>query len=192
MTRAYYANGSQDKAIVTDIGEGKILETRDIETSAGASYGCSEFRAPEVHGVQEWSPAADVFSFGVLCCKVLDLWAEVCRTPIPDKLRQLVPCSHGETLVPKEITKVVEGCLSRVPAERPSIRSVTMDLDRLFTNFYSESEDNSPLRGEPEGLQEQIEWSRFTWRKALAIAQGAMDAGVPGQYSTRESILGDK
>jgi serine/threonine protein kinase len=188
-------NDSEDHAIVTDIGEGKVLDTRGIETSAGASYGCSEFRAPEVRGAQGWSSAADVFSFGVLCCKVLELWADVCTSPIANKLRKLVPGLDGEEIVPKEIKKVVEGCLSRGPTERLSIGSVITELDRLSGKFWYEEKgytSQSALKDEPEELLKQIEWRSLNWRQTLAVARGAIDARVPGEYSTRDSILDDE
>lgn len=195
MARAFYVNDSEDNAIVTDIGEGKILDTRDIDTSAGASYGCSEFRAPEVHGVQGWSSAADVFSFGVLCCKILELRAEICApVPIPTKLQPSIPLSDGEEIAPKEFTEVVESCLSSDPGLRPSIRSVITHLDRLTQDFFYEENGYSPrraLKEQPEELLNQIEWSRLNWRQVLAAARGLVQTRAPGVFNTRDSILDD-
>ena len=98
-------------------------------------------------------------------------------------------------MVPKEITKIVEGCLSRGPTERPGIRSVITELDRLASKFWYEKKGysaQSALKDEPEELLKQVEWSGLNWRQSLAVARGAIDARVPGEYSTRESILDDE
>lgn len=184
---------SEDSAIVTDIGEGKILDTRDVDVAAGASYGCSEFRAPEVRGVQGWSSAADVFSFGVLCCKVLELRINVCNATLPGKLQQLAQNSDVEDLMPKEIATILQSCLSRTPSDRPGIRSVIKGLNRLSQDFWYEEKGytaHAALRDEPEELLNQIQWCLFNWEEALAIAQGDIaDPRVSKYYATRDSIL---
>jgi serine/threonine protein kinase len=195
VARAVYVNDSEDHAIVTDIGEGKILDIRDIDTSAGASYGCSEFRAPEVHGGQGWSSAADVFSFGVLCCKVLELRGQVCaRVPIPTILQQAIPLSDGEEIAPKDFAEAVKSCLSSDPGLRPSIRSVITHLDDLTGDFFYEEDGYSSrraLKEQPEELLDQIEWSPLNWRQALATARGFLPTGASRVFNTRDSILDD-
>lgn len=194
IARTYYVNDSEDHAIVTDIGEGKILDARGIENSAGASYGCSEFRAPEVHGAQGWSLAADVFSFGVICCKVLELRANVSTGPVPTALRQFISGSDGEELVPEEIKSILEGCLKPEAINRPTIRSVITDLNNLSRKFWYEEDGythQSALKEEPETLLKQIQWTSFSWRRALAIVKGALPTRHVGDHITRDSILGD-
>jgi len=194
VTSAYYVNDSEDHAIVSDIGEGKVLDTRDVDISAGASYGCSEFRAPEVRGTQGWSSAADVFSFGVLCCKVLEIHVNIRMGSIPKKL-QHTALNSNEELVPEEIKTTVEACLRREPKDRPSIRSVITDLDRLTVKFWYEEKGyttQSALKDEPEELLKQLEWSALNWSRALAVAQGVIRNKYFGEYSTRDSILDDE
>ena len=169
------------------------MPTQGLESSA--SYGYSEFRAPEVHGVQGWSSAADVFSFGVLCCKVLELRAEICAAvPIPTKLQQLIPLSDGDEIAPREFTEVVEGCLRSDPGSRPSIRSVIARLDRLTTAFFYEENGYSQrtaLKEQPQELLNQIEWSHLNWKQILAAARGFIQTKAPGVFNTRDSILDD-
>jgi hypothetical protein len=74
-----------------------------------------------------------------LCGKVLELRADVFTAQIPTTLRQVVPTGlDGEEMVPQEFKKIIEGCLSREHTERPSMRSVIRDLDRLSGKFYYE------------------------------------------------------
>jgi serine/threonine protein kinase len=72
--------------LITDIGEGKILregkEFADVSDHL-ASYGSIDFRAPEVHGSDGWTPKAEVFSFGVIACKIFRIRQYACTAAPP-------------------------------------------------------------------------------------------------------------
>jgi hypothetical protein len=62
---------------------------------------------------------------------------------MPTTLRQVVPTGlDGEEMVPQEFKKIIEACLSREHTERPSMRSVIRDLDRLSGKFYYEEKSS--------------------------------------------------
>jgi serine/threonine protein kinase len=192
MISKHYINESEDSAIITDIGEGKMLDGRDIETGPGRSYGALGYRAPEIRGTQNWTTAADVFSFGVLCSHILQFRAQVCTERPPAVILELFPASTQEEMIPTEIKKVVQECLSVEPTARPAIRSVITDLERVARKFWFESEGYTPqtaLKDEPEELLKQIHWSTVNLTQELALAKGLMSARDMRTIRTRDSIL---
>ena len=186
VVRTHHGQSVQDHAVLTDMGEGKTLNKRNVETPAGASYGCSEFRAPEVHGAQSWSSAADVFSFGVLCCKTLELRARVCQTSLPSNSHHLLSFPNRDDIVPAEIAEIIEGCLRHAPSERPGMYMVMMELDSLSRKIPDEEREQKCGQAE---LLKQLQWSDWNWKQALAVAQRVPAASSFGQYNTRDSIL---
>jgi hypothetical protein len=73
----------------------------------------------------------------------------------PDRVAEVHAGLDEEDLVPKEIKSIVEGCLRHSTIDRPNIRSVITDLDRLSTKFLYEKKGYTPQRAledEPEEL----------------------------------------
>jgi hypothetical protein len=139
VARAYYVNDSKDHAVVTDIGEGKSLDSRNLETSAGAGYGCREFRAPEVMAVKDGLPPQTSFPSGSCVAKSSSCELMSARPRSPPRCGRWPRLAWtGEEMVPQKFKKIAEGCLSREHTERPSMRSVIRDLDRLSGKFYYE------------------------------------------------------
>ncbi|KAH8592166.1 hypothetical protein B0O99DRAFT_247267 [Bisporella sp. PMI_857] len=157
--------------IITDIGEGKVLSPEKAvmgPTNTRSSYGAVDFRAPEVHGHTGWSTKAEVFSFGVIACKILE-----CKSLIPTTTPDWVLSEAQENLsqaltssdmiahiVPAGLQKVIERCLSNLPEDRPSMRDTVLELDDITGNFTSDTMD--------PGGKRRITWVYWNWSETLA------------------------
>jgi serine/threonine protein kinase len=175
VTDRYYPNDAQCPHeydyIITDIGEGKVLSPEKVvmgPMNARSSYGAVDFRAPEVHGHTGWSTKAEVFSFGVIACKILD-----CKSLIPtttpdwvlsearEKLPQaLTSLEMTVYVVPAGLKKVIEPCLSNLPEDRPSMKDTVLALDDVAEDFTSDTMD--------PGGKRKIKWVYWNWRETLA------------------------
>jgi len=174
VTDRYYPNDPRNPHeydyIITDIGEGKVLnpdkEVIDL-TKPRLSYGAVDFRAPEVHGQTGWSTKAEVFSFGVISCKILDCKSLAPMFP-PDWVLSEVQEQHpGQAfsmdmiahIVPAGLKKVIEACLSYSIEDRPSMRDTVLALDEVTSGFTS---DSMKLNG-----KRKIRWMYWNWNESL-------------------------
>lgn len=160
--------------LITDIGEGKILrEGREFVDLSDhvASYGAVDFRAPEVHGSEGWTTKAEVFSFGVIACKVFRNRQYACTAaPSVWVLEQLQgngqhveqkTTTTGSPIVPSKLRKIIEPCLSYSPDARPTMREVVRQLDDFSLDLVIDKD---------EGYTEEdldIEWSHWDWEDSL-------------------------
>jgi hypothetical protein len=71
---------------VIDLGESKVLgvKSADMLAVGRARYNAVDYRALEVSQNEGWTVQADVYSFGVLCRKVLTCRAVECTSAPPD------------------------------------------------------------------------------------------------------------
>ncbi len=175
VTDRYYPNDAKNPHefdyIITDIGEGKVLSPEKAvmgPTNARSSYGAVDFRAPEVNGHRGWSTKAEVFSFGVIACKILD-FKSLIPTTTPDwilseaqeKISQgLTSTDTAAYIVPAGLNKVIEPCLSNLPEDRPSMRDTVRALDDITDDFTSDKMD--------PGGKRKTKWVYWNWREALA------------------------
>ncbi|MBI3181412.1 MAG: protein kinase [Myxococcales bacterium] len=106
--------GPQDEPFLLDFGVATEQGAERL-TEMGSSPGTPGFMAPEQELGDEVGPAADVFALGMTCCFALGVrW--------PEEAARL----------PRPLRKVMEGCLTRNPAERcPSMEAVQAELARL-------------------------------------------------------------
>jgi len=146
-------NQYEHSSLVADIGEGKHVDT---DTTPGASVGALDFHAPEVHGTKGWTTAADVFAFGVVACKFLDIRLQNCKDDVPDYVRERANhvLEDAATFVPTQLKQVVLQCISAEAGKRPLIRDVINFLHELSMDFLAEKE--SPGK-------EKVEWSTWDW-----------------------------
>jgi hypothetical protein len=157
--------------VVTDIGEGKVFQTQEqdlLSVDHWASYGATDFRAPEVNGRRGWSTKAEVFSFGIIATTILDCRRFSCTFPPPtwvlEKLQKTYPLMSQNPvmvahIIPQSLKDVLETCLQSDAAERPEIRPVVRSLDNTSMEFFSEDPD----RFEKPDLQ--IEWTIWPWNE---------------------------
>jgi protein tyrosine kinase len=160
VTDRYYAldasNPHSYSFLISDIGEGKMLrqgqEFRDPSNHL-ASYGAVEFRAPEVRGGEGWTTNAEVFSFGVIACKVLQIRNAVCTAAPPNNLvaklrrkshRSLLDAETMTYFVPSILREAIGPCLEYLPVRRPTMRQVVQLLDDLSVEFVPSSDSYTP------------------------------------------------
>lgn len=161
--------------LLTDIGEGKMLDSKQEihdPTAHIASYGAKDFRAPEIRGSQNWSTEAEVFSFGVIMCKILDRRRLDCQSAPPNHVTAEVGKlraglihrveQHGQ-IVPSDLMEIGKRCLSRLPSERPSARDITRVLDDLFMHIGADMESN--------GEERRVVWAIWNWNESLACGR---------------------
>jgi hypothetical protein len=175
VTDRYYPNdphfNHEFDYMISDMGEGKALnpDAEKVDLArAHASYGAVEFRAPEVHGNDGWSFEAEVFSFGVIATKVLNCRQFSCNEPPPESiLSRVKPYRDGESLpsdptdyiVPTEIRKAIEPCMSHFPNRRPTMRKVVHALNDVFP---------AALPGDPKlEHNNKIKWTYWRWTDSL-------------------------
>ncbi|MEO3782072.1 serine/threonine-protein kinase [Actinocorallia sp. B10E7] len=112
---------ADDGPRVIDFGIARALDGGDTElTGTGALIGSPSFMAPEQALGREATPASDVFSLGVTL-------AAACtgRTPFegrsaPQVLYNVVHADPDLTELPPALREIVEPCLAKDPAARPS------------------------------------------------------------------------
>lgn len=140
--------------LISDIGEGKNLSERDLHV-VGASMGAKQFRAPEIRGGKGWTVKADVFAFGVLACKLLDLRDQVCGDAQDKEDTSQSESTSYVRSIPERLRKPLEACMTREPDQRPSMRGVIRILDDFSVVLLSK---------EPV----MVTWD---WNKTLADAR---------------------
>lgn len=157
--------------LLSDLGEGKVLrdeQKANDSTAHHASYGAIDPRAPEISGNHGWSTAAEVFSYGVIACKILDLRSYFSNSgpsdEILDELEREFPRVRRdpkivELIVPVRIRKAVEPCLSQSPGSRPSIGTVVRALDQLLSNFTGDKMYPQDEKG--------VQWTCWDWNRSL-------------------------
>ena len=103
-------------------------------TRTGLLAGTPPYMAPELaNGIRDATPAADIFSLGVLCFEVLArrlphavppvLEAQFGHSPsAPESIEHAVPS------VPKRLAQLIDACLRADPAARPTARAATETL----------------------------------------------------------------
>lgn len=112
-------------------------------TRAGMLAGTPPYMAPELaSGIRGATPAADIFSFGVLCFEVLTrrlphavppvLEAQFGRSPLPPE-----PVAKAAPTVPKALARLIDACLEVDPASRPTARAVMETLESVGSELAS-------------------------------------------------------
>jgi len=152
--------------MISDIGEGKVLRPEAEKadpTRHRASYGVIDFRAPEIRSGEGWSIAADVFSFGVIACRMMECRRIACTLPPPEQVLAEVEKSCPDFkrdderiayIVPKLLKKTITHCFERKPEDRPKMRQVVYRLDDCTMEF----------------LGKKVQWTFWNWEKTLAEA----------------------
>jgi len=197
VTDRYYPNDPQFQHeydyMISDIGEGKALNSdgdRQDLTRARASYGAVEFRAPEVHGNEGWSFKAEAFSFGVIASKIMECRRHVCKAPPPESITTRVEGSQENTppesdlteyIVPTEVRKAIEPCMSHCPDNRPAMRKVVNALNDVFPGVMPDSPSHE--------TNEKIKWTCWRWTDPLNHVGGNNNVVPKQALDDFESIL---
>jgi len=170
------------------MGEGKVLQDNFCENRVfrGASYGCKDFRAPEIRGDRGWSSSADVFAFGVLLCRTLELRQHICKEKQPDTTIFTRRTSSGDLeqeevknktwddlSMPDTLALIIRASLQRDPDKRPDAKTICQNLNKLEATFSSFA---YWLYGPPI-------WTELDWRDILASAN-KHERKMPGNNIT--------
>jgi hypothetical protein len=110
-------------------------------TRTGALAGTPPYMAPELaSGIREATPAADIFSLGVLCFEVLArrlphavppvLEAKFGHSPAAPE-----PVEHAVPAVPKPLAQLIDACLQVDPASRPTARAAMATLESVGSDL---------------------------------------------------------
>lgn len=157
--------------LISDFGEGKMLSDRELDI-AGESIGAKQFRAPEIRGGKGWTAKADVFAFGVLTCKLLDMRAQIC-SEIDSTANSEGQESQDWHALPRSLKEVLEACLRPEPHHRPDIRRVVLFLDEISVSLI----DDDP------------EMAIWDWSDALAQARNLALDDEDDDFASMSSIF---
>ncbi|CVL07486.1 uncharacterized protein FMAN_14390 [Fusarium mangiferae] len=168
--------------LISDLGEGKQL-TQQLTSmisseTAFASYGAIDFRAPEqLLGLPNIDAfAAEVFTFGIVACKLLNCRSLVSSVEVPSYIRasaseDIAELNHGETekkelqdghIVPRAIRSIISRCLSYRGSDRPDMSHVLSELEDITSTF---TEDNMEKE---EGRT--VDWCYWDWEATFRAA----------------------
>ncbi|KAF3000080.1 hypothetical protein E8E13_002178 [Curvularia kusanoi] len=165
--------------MLSDVGEGKMLNPSstdpDLPEGHYASYGNPQYRAPEVIGPSGWTKAADVWSFGMICVKLLEMRRSVCgdSSRIPPQVLEALQEQHPDKnfsllsrdvgfIVPLALKQVLEPCFRHDSEERPDVHTVALGLNEASMGFYIEDKE----------LLEQnrnVKWTCWNWNETKAV-----------------------
>ncbi|MFF5988839.1 serine/threonine-protein kinase [Prauserella flavalba] len=113
---------------VIDFGIARAAEGDSELTRSGSVVGSPGFMSPEQAEGGPLTPASDVFSLGALLVMAATGQSPFAGTSAPQTLYNVVHTEPDLTAVPAEIRALVEPCLAKEPADRPTPAQL---LDRL-------------------------------------------------------------
>ena len=138
---------------VVDFGIAALLDDEAAPpnlTRTGMIVGTPLYMAPELAtGIRDATPAADVFSFGVVSFEVLAgrlphvvppvLEAQFGRSlPRPEPLGQAAP------EIPEPLARLIDACLQPAPASRPTAQSSIETLEALESELVARTSVGAP------------------------------------------------
>ncbi|WP_165436150.1 serine/threonine-protein kinase [Amycolatopsis suaedae] len=109
-----------DGARVIDFGIARATEGGSELTSTGAVIGSPAFMSPEQAESRPLTPASDVFSLGVLLVLAATGQSLFLGESTPQTLYNLVHTQPDLAAVPPELRQLIEPCLAKHPAHRPT------------------------------------------------------------------------
>ncbi|KAH7220410.1 kinase-like domain-containing protein [Fusarium redolens] len=187
--------------LISDLGEGKQLTQQLTSLMSGetafASYGAIDFRAPEqLQGLPNIDAfAAEVFTFGVVACKLLNCRSLVSSVEIPSHIRDsasedIAEFNHKKTekkelqdghIVPRAIRRVISRCLSRRGVDRPDMNHILNELEDITSDFTEDNMDGQAGR--------TVDWCYWDWEATFraALSDGDSDLNSDSSESSRSS-----
>ncbi|MFI8104807.1 serine/threonine-protein kinase [Streptomyces sp. NPDC086023] len=111
---------AEDGVRVIDFGIARAVEGATRITHTGSLIGSPSFMAPEQALGQEVTPAADVFALGSTLVAAATGRPPFAAESVPRLLHEIVHAEPDLTGVPDGLRAVVEPCLAKDPAARPT------------------------------------------------------------------------
>ncbi|MEO3782071.1 serine/threonine-protein kinase [Actinocorallia sp. B10E7] len=112
---------AEDGPRVIDFGIARAAEGGDTElTRTGLVIGSPGFMSPEQADGRDLTPASDVFAFGAVLVAALTGRSPFVGSSVPQMLYNIVHAVPDLTAVPPGLRAVVEPCLAKDPAARPT------------------------------------------------------------------------
>ncbi|AXB46463.1 serine/threonine-protein kinase [Amycolatopsis albispora] len=111
---------TEDGPRVIDFGIARAVEDGQELTGTGAIIGSPAFMSPEQAGTAPVTPASDVFSFGALMVMAATGRGPFTGATTAQTLYNVVHHQPDLSAVPPDIRRLVEPCLAKDPAYRPT------------------------------------------------------------------------
>ncbi|MFI7413223.1 serine/threonine-protein kinase [Streptomyces sp. NPDC049627] len=111
---------AEDGVRVIDFGIARAVEGATRITHTGSLIGSPSFMAPEQALGQEATPAADVFALGSTLVAAATGRPPFAAESVPRLLHEIVHAEPDLTGVPDALRAVIEPCLAKEPAARPT------------------------------------------------------------------------
>ncbi len=167
--------GKSGRAYLTDFGVAGILEsgTEAVTrlTREGDRFGDPTYMSPEQLRGEVLTPQTDVYSLGVLACKILTTHGPFGDSEITDMAGAHIrraPINIHEVCpdIPRELGEAVQRCLAKKPEHRPGAGVLTKIFDGTDK---LDSDEEEPMRGALAGFLSELK-NRKVYRAAVAYA----------------------
>jgi eukaryotic-like serine/threonine-protein kinase len=172
----------EGRAKVTDFGIARSLDGVGL-TTTGTVLGTSHYIAPEQARGQHVDEKTDVYSFGVVLFELLsgsvpydgDSFLAVAmkhvNDPVPSVLERRPDC-------PLRLASLIEECLAKDPAERPTMETAVRELDATRTDLDARPDGDATMivTAPPEVRRPRERRRRRRW--PLLAALGALLAAA--------------
>ncbi|WP_433711901.1 serine/threonine-protein kinase [Nocardia sp. CA-084685] len=154
----------QDGPRVIDFGIARAAEGRSELTHTGSIIGSPAFMSPEQAQSEPLTPASDIFSLGTVLAMASHGKSPFAGSSMPHTLYNIVHTVPDLSPLPPEVRQLVEPCLRKDPAGRPTPAAILDFLGPLPTQrqpwsaaihgaIHRQSEELSALRSDPEATQ---------------------------------------
>ncbi len=174
---------------VIDFGIARALETRTQLTSTGSPIGSPAFMSPEQAGGDELTTASDVFSVGGMLVLAASGQNPFTGASAPQTLYNVVHARADTGAVPAALRTVVDACLAKNPAHRPTAEQLLGAVEAVSARAAWPSEVQRAIArdaaeaqrwDESDGQPSEPAGGRRWWVIAAAIVTvvGVVGAGV--------------
>lgn len=135
---------SEDRAVITDFGIARVLDSGAQLTVAGSTLGTPRYMSPEqVEGGEQAGPASDVWSLGALLYQMVEGRTPFAQDTMAATFAAILNMSPPPAEQAGPLGPLLDAALAKDPALRPGAGDLARMLRELSTTF-----------GEPGSLRE--------------------------------------
>jgi serine/threonine-protein kinase len=175
------------RARLTDFGIARVLDAPGM-TTAGAVVGTPNYMSPELIEGGRPSPAVDVYALGMMFYELV-----VGRPPYAGQVQTAILIRHLDAAprrragIPKQAWTLIQSCIDRDPARRPSAAELAVALRRVAAD--TAAVPALPiLREETERVPARVRRSVLVGSISTVILAASVVAGLAG----RHFVAGDR